>query len=958
MSGGVGRGSIPSGVRKTIENIKEITGNHSEDDIYAMLKDCSMDPNETAHKLLFQDTFHEVKRKRDRRKETLQNVNNLESLESRSRPGPQRWGVRGSREKFSPHHLLQDTVLGSRIVKLKKLYSMGLLSDAGGDKNSGIGKDSGTNQVTERGVPLRLSASQEKRTKEKSLGSAFSSDSSLDKGAMIALGSESVSSTSDYLGSRPASSLGVCFSSSLDKGATIALGSESVPSTSDCLGSRPASSSAVCFSSSDPVLVPSNDSHFPGAIRREVGSQCPPGKLNVVRTSKNKIAAEFLPNNCMTALETGSSSLQGKIQGKSWGVVRNHFTEVLPSSTVMHGSSSRPSSNHSNRSQQLTGPQKAGFNKEWKPKSTSTAINHGSGLASVSESSAVSAEATGQLQTVSNVIDSEEATSILQRKMEDLHFPPRQHVKLPNHIFVPDSEKNKFSFGSLGFTYRGNTSNVSDPESEKSSMPASEVSQAVEETAEEQATSHSSPVTSVVGDYTDHPQSPTTVPENLSSGEVVVSSPAIQEHNESKQDASLPSGDNQCSVVHTSPNSSSGFMPPMLGTQSAQFDNSESQAHDISQLPSFVVHQPIDPTGYYVHIHRSGADSDGRLSPFPSTGVTAKYNSNAALLPTPNPQSVQEWPMTNNNRGKKERKNITIIKAIYLSVPLDNQFGFRTINFTIWANFTSIHPSTTNSRLPRKKGNQHPNTTMLKSLHFINHGLSPSRMIKCFIDIFWNLSVLSTAGTTQAVGVMQNPIAVTQQPVPIFRTLSGIHLPHYPPSYIPYGHYFPPFYVTPPPIHQFLGNPAFPQQLQASTVYPPPPAGMKYPVPQFKPGTNAANSTHFVISGAYGSSPAGGYNPSSAANAGNVTSNEDLGAPGQDISISSFYNLPPQGQHVNYAPTQAAHGTFAAGIYHPAQAVTAATVHPLMQQSRTMPGAVDIVRLGSGVYHQPHINWP
>ncbi|KAL0354328.1 UNVERIFIED_CONTAM: GBF-interacting protein 1, partial [Sesamum angustifolium] len=53
VKGGASRVSIPSGVKKTIEDIKEITGqNHSEDEIYAMLKECSMDPNETTQKLL------------------------------------------------------------------------------------------------------------------------------------------------------------------------------------------------------------------------------------------------------------------------------------------------------------------------------------------------------------------------------------------------------------------------------------------------------------------------------------------------------------------------------------------------------------------------------------------------------------------------------------------------------------------------------------------------------------------------------------------------------------------------------------------------------------------------------------------------------------------------------------------------------------------------------------------
>ena len=60
MSGGGGGGfrvSIPSSVRRMIQNIKEITGNDSDEEIYAMLKDCNMDPNETTQKLLLQGAF-------------------------------------------------------------------------------------------------------------------------------------------------------------------------------------------------------------------------------------------------------------------------------------------------------------------------------------------------------------------------------------------------------------------------------------------------------------------------------------------------------------------------------------------------------------------------------------------------------------------------------------------------------------------------------------------------------------------------------------------------------------------------------------------------------------------------------------------------------------------------------------------------------------------------------------
>ncbi|XP_039061129.1 GBF-interacting protein 1-like isoform X2 [Hibiscus syriacus] len=70
-AGGVSRFSIPESAKKTIQSIREITGKqHSDEEIYVVLKECFMDPNETAQKLLHLDIFHEVKRKRYKKKET------------------------------------------------------------------------------------------------------------------------------------------------------------------------------------------------------------------------------------------------------------------------------------------------------------------------------------------------------------------------------------------------------------------------------------------------------------------------------------------------------------------------------------------------------------------------------------------------------------------------------------------------------------------------------------------------------------------------------------------------------------------------------------------------------------------------------------------------------------------------------------------------------------------------
>ncbi|XP_042383360.1 GBF-interacting protein 1-like [Zingiber officinale] len=60
--------TIPSGSRKLVQSLKEIV-NCSEPEIYAMLRECNMDPNEAVQCLLSQDTFQEVKSKRDKKKE-------------------------------------------------------------------------------------------------------------------------------------------------------------------------------------------------------------------------------------------------------------------------------------------------------------------------------------------------------------------------------------------------------------------------------------------------------------------------------------------------------------------------------------------------------------------------------------------------------------------------------------------------------------------------------------------------------------------------------------------------------------------------------------------------------------------------------------------------------------------------------------------------------------------------
>ncbi|KAE8722969.1 hypothetical protein F3Y22_tig00013285pilonHSYRG00129 [Hibiscus syriacus] len=68
-----GLSGIPPGSRKMVQSVKEIV-NCPEPEIHAMLKECNMDPNEAVSRLLSQDPFHEVKCKRDKKKESKDTV--------------------------------------------------------------------------------------------------------------------------------------------------------------------------------------------------------------------------------------------------------------------------------------------------------------------------------------------------------------------------------------------------------------------------------------------------------------------------------------------------------------------------------------------------------------------------------------------------------------------------------------------------------------------------------------------------------------------------------------------------------------------------------------------------------------------------------------------------------------------------------------------------------------------
>ncbi|KAJ6979408.1 GBF-interacting protein 1-like isoform X2 [Populus alba x Populus x berolinensis] len=287
--------TIPDNVKKTIQSIREITEKkHSDEDVYSVLQECYMDPDDTAQKLLYLDTFHEVKRKCDWRK------------------GTQGRGARGGQGNFS---------------------------DAVGGRNVATRRENGVVRMTDRSASNSLHSVQKKNntamnpvTKDLTTtscdSSTLSTRSSIRSPWLRAAGSSAHTVKSDAF-LPPAA----CPPLPMQVSVSVMLSKEQKSTT--FFNGLPASTSlASVSSSSDPILAPSMTRN-PGAvgtIKREVGCQRKAAEQNNIQGNK-KIS-----------------------QSKSKAVGKNQLSESLQPSTLSTYNDSlvvRSSANDSHSSEEL-----------------------------------------------------------------------------------------------------------------------------------------------------------------------------------------------------------------------------------------------------------------------------------------------------------------------------------------------------------------------------------------------------------------------------------------------------------------------------------------------------------------------------------------------------------------------------------------------------------------------------
>ncbi|PIA43144.1 hypothetical protein AQUCO_02000520v1 [Aquilegia coerulea] len=469
-----GSESIPSdsagkaiSVHEAIQSLKEVVRNHSDSDILDTLKEFNMDLNDAAQKLLNQDPFHEVKSRRDKKKENTSSKGLLEP----KKLADQDTNLKGSSEPKKVT-VQSTTVKGFSEPRRLAEHTQGIKFRTFADRNArrgGYVRNSLPGNNREFRV-VRDNRVNHSINNEKKPASVQSSTSTSVQEMPYVSGRSTMKNppTKKHIGSRnpegQKSFEAVNGQSELVRGQvsnsnnsnrkglleenraktpnTVASSQGMKPHSSQPSATLASNSSVVGLysSSSDPVHVPSN-SRIPGtagAIKREVG---------VVETRRQS------SGNSARHSTAPSSSVSTSFSGKDISPISE---TVHPSSAVMKSdqvvltsesesvvaNKSLSNSQYVGKTNQLaTEHQKAPQpNMEWKPKSSQKP-------SFISPMIGTTAASVSHMDD--NLTDSKEADH-LQENLSRASISENEHVIIPQHLRAPEADRTRLMFGSFG----------------------------------------------------------------------------------------------------------------------------------------------------------------------------------------------------------------------------------------------------------------------------------------------------------------------------------------------------------------------------------------------------------------------------------------------------------------------------------------------------------------------------
>ncbi|XP_023641600.1 uncharacterized protein LOC17890679 isoform X2 [Capsella rubella] len=424
---------LDDGAKKMIQSIKEIVGNHSDADIYTALKEANMDPDEAVQKLIHQDPFHEVKRKRDRKKEdtvVVEPANRKKPLESvtsevKVRTQPE-YNVRrgGYHRNFVPRNAAQRNAFPRNPA-------------TGSNREFRVVRDNRSNPNVDEELKHSSGSNINKvvATVNKK-GSTSGLDNHDSSGAQDV--TDDRNTAADV---RPRQPEIAPLHRPTNKGFSDGkqtVGGVTLPPTNSVLG--------VYASSTDPVHVPSPVSRSSpvGAIKREVrgGGFGKPsenvGKEPSVRSFPGSTIRKNGPPNAYRP-----SSPTPKIDhSQTTAREPNMPSGVEKSRSFLNRQRGNRGSQYA-RTQQVGGHTKGvSQNKEWKPKSTQKPVGHNPGVIGTPTKSQARRPADNSINVESEAVE-------LQDKLSHVHISESQNVIIADHIRIPETDRCHLTFGSF-----------------------------------------------------------------------------------------------------------------------------------------------------------------------------------------------------------------------------------------------------------------------------------------------------------------------------------------------------------------------------------------------------------------------------------------------------------------------------------------------------------------------------
>ncbi|KAK3013121.1 hypothetical protein RJ639_010122 [Escallonia herrerae] len=611
-----GKHILSAGVLKTIKQIKEVVVDHSDADIYVTLKETNMDPNETTQKLLNQEPFHEVKRRRDKKKEgtgykgstakepikhtgykgstaTETGYNGSSATETMKHAG---YKVPTATEPIK--HTGYKASTATEPIKHTEHIGQGMKFNTFSDRNgrrgvynrnsfSGVSrefrvvKDNRKNQNANRETKPPLVENNELEISKASEKSSTGTTSHL-KAPVVRLLSQSSNRINHSQHPRQDKE---AYSSGNDLRNVI---EERRSQSAKANNSQPQTTSSsnsvvgVYSSSSDPVHVPSLDSRAAanvGAIKREVGV------VGVRRqSSENSTKISSAQTSSLSNSQLGRDGSSREFRSLNTTPKSDPPSQTTVPESTMTTRSFLNNQYGTRTHQQLLGHQKAAQpNKEWKPKSSQKPSTIGPGVIG-SPAKSVSPADKPKSET-------EEAQS-----QSRVNVCENQNVIIAAHIRVSETDRSQLTFGTLGTQFEStlNSGFQAVGIAEESYIePSSSLSASAPESSSDEASGSKQ-----VDSTDEHARNS----ESNSTPSPTVSEDQLEDRKESSSPQNL---DSYADIGLVRDNSSS-------------YTHSESQQHlDPPELPSFSTYDP--QTGYDIPYFRPPIDDSvrgqGLLSP-------------------------------------------------------------------------------------------------------------------------------------------------------------------------------------------------------------------------------------------------------------------------------------------------------------------------------------------------------